>query len=243
MTTPQPLQVSNLEARTTREKLVDVLRPLLWLSVIALAVVLAGRLLINAYPAIEPWWFALVALPAAWALFVLRVLQRSIYGFVEVVIGIFTVKYTYGLGALSEARTLVPLAAAIYVIIRGLDNIDQGLKQYCATFLNPGDAFVLTFYWEVGVKGRFLSGKEQRSIYRKMVTPLIKELWIEFDQMGIEPTAKTGYKWMRKHHALQFLNEGAIKLCRRLDRHSSDRNILKARQPKRQQQHQTRPTQ
>src|ERR1700688_3007450 len=98
--------------RTTRDKLLGILKPLLWLVIIALAVIWAGRLLINAYPIIALWWFALIALPAAWALFVLRIFQRSIYGFVEVVVGIFTVTYIYVAsdeGVMSDTKSLLAI--------------------------------------------------------------------------------------------------------------------------------------
>ncbi|WP_157083364.1 hypothetical protein [Bradyrhizobium manausense] len=209
--------------RTTCDKLLDILWPLLWLLIIAIVVVLTSRLLINAYPTTEPYWFALFALPAAWALFVLRVFQRSIYGFAEVVIGIYTVIETFraavtsNTGVMSDTKTLLALVAAIYVVIRGLDNIDQGLKQYCATFLNPDDAFAFTFYWEVSVKGRFLNRRLKRGIYLRMVRPLFKKLWIEFEQMnrGTDKDAwETPYWWARKHYVLALLSERAVNLCR-----------------------------
>ncbi|OAF07199.1 hypothetical protein AYJ54_17890 [Bradyrhizobium centrolobii] len=196
--------------------------------IIATAVVWAGRLLINAYPVIGLGWFALIALPVAWAFFILRVFQRSIYGFVEVVIGVFTVTNTYNIGFMSDPKTLLTLAAGIYVVVRGLDNIDQGLNHYCATFLNRDDAFACTFYWEVGVKGRFLSGKLKRGVYLKMVRPLFKQLWAEFEQLncGTDKDAwETPYWWARKHHVLALMNERAVRLCR------SERHLSRGSQP------------
>jgi len=216
--------------RTLLEKILGIVRPLFWLLVIALAVIWATRLLTSAY---RLWWFALIALPAAWVLYVLRVFQRAIYGFVEVVIGIITVMNTYTLAVttnvdvMSDTRTLMTLAAGIYIVIRGLDNIDQGLRQWCATFLHPDDALSAIYYWEVGVKGRFLSRKLKRGIYLKMARPLFKEKWIEFEELnrGVDKAKHhaTGYWWSRKYYALHFMNERAVKLCR-VDRHESHRS-------------------
>ncbi len=213
--------------RTLPEAILSILRPLIWLLAIGLTVVWVARLLTSAYPL---WWFALIALPAAWILFVLRVFQRAIYGFVEIVIGIITVMNTYteavttNVNVMADTKILLTLAAGIYIVIRGLDNIDQGFKQWCATFLHPDDIFSFTFYWEVGVKGRFLSKKLKRDIYRKMVRPLFKQQWIEYDQISRSTNkneAKTAYWWQRKHYAINFMNERAVRLCRGADKFHS----------------------
>jgi hypothetical protein len=79
---------------------------------------------------------------AAVALFWLRRRHRVIYGFGEVLAGIFTLSQSYHIGrgaftsAFAEAFqpfqwqvVFLTTVAAVYIIVRGFDNIEQGWKS------------------------------------------------------------------------------------------------------------------
>lgn len=145
------------------------------------------------YWSISTFWFALVALPIAWGLFALRCSQRSFYGLVEVIVGIVTVLNAFpgvkalweavrsmGVGQATQSSPALAIVAAIYIIIRGLDNIDQGLPAFRTSSLNPFDHDLLEFYWEVGAKLRWRR-KKRIKIYSRLAARRIREVAAERD--------------------------------------------------------------
>lgn len=142
-------------------------------------------------------WLPIVALPTAWLLFILRGRHRFIYGFVEIIIGVVAIANGFsgvhafvslvstGDGGITSSQLTPTLAivGAIYIVIRGLDNMDQGMKAFVTSIINPFDPYASEFYWEVIVKGKF--ARHKRSIvYRKLAYRYAKSL---FNNRGIEP--------------------------------------------------------
>ena len=212
----QPQLKTEPPQRSFATALWNVLAPAALLLVIAAATVGIAQVIVDNFATIKLWWFVLVALPVAWPLFVLRYHQRLIYGFIEIVIGSFTANQTYNAGALLGSTKLLTLAAAIYVIIRGLDNVDQGLKRFCQQFLVAEDAFILTYYWEVCAKGQF-ARRARRGIYRSMIRPIWRKNWEEFEQLTKwtnRTTWATPYWFARKNFMETFTNENIANISR-----------------------------
>ncbi len=188
-------------------------KSVLWTSIaLLLTAVLAAGLIqwgISNYPSIVKWWFLLAALPAAWGLFALRCWQRALYGLLEVIVGVLAV----GNASPSAGRDPTNLTAAlaviagVYIIIRGLDNIDQGLPAYKSAFLYPPDAWLLQFYWEIVAKGRIRKSQRART-YRRLVRPYLKPIAAEFEQIASpkdRPSA-TARGFQRKYYVMNFMD-------------------------------------
>jgi hypothetical protein len=62
--------------------------------------------------------------------YAVRRVHRIFYGSVEILAGIVLAFYAISPALNLGAREVVTLAAAFYVIVRGLDNIGEGLKTY-----------------------------------------------------------------------------------------------------------------
>jgi hypothetical protein len=90
-----------------------------------------------------PWVYVFAGITAAIALFWLRKRHRILYGGTEVLAGIFTLVQSYHLGrgaftsAFAEAFqpfqwqvVFLATLAGVYIIVRGLDNIEQGWRAH-----------------------------------------------------------------------------------------------------------------
>ena len=89
-------------------------------------------LLIVIYAGLQFTWVKLLALAAligiGWFLFKLRTDHRMFYGIGEVCVGI-AICWVGLNGANTEGlASAMPLAAGVYVIVRGLDNCQEGTK-------------------------------------------------------------------------------------------------------------------
>ena len=71
------------------------------------------------------WYGIVVAAGLYWA----RGTMTTLYGAVEVAIGVLALVLAGGAPAGSGAGQLVAVAAGVYVIIRGLDNVEKGLPD------------------------------------------------------------------------------------------------------------------
>ncbi|MGR9462706.1 hypothetical protein [Rhizobium leguminosarum] len=85
----------------------------------------------------------LVAMVAGFTLFVLRELERAVYGFIELVFGIAIICFTFFYQTRVATPTLTTqeflftisqLGGCLYLVVRGLDNLGQGLKRYPAMY-------------------------------------------------------------------------------------------------------------
>ena len=204
--------------RTFANIFLSILIPISILLIVGVITVIVLSVFLHAYLNIKVWWFAFAAIPAAWAFFILRVMQRSIYGFIEVVIGIFTIAHIYNTEDMNSTKTALAIAAAIYVIIRGLDNIDQGIKSFCSSFISQDDRFRFLFYWETIGKGGFIHRKIKRAVYLRMTRPKFKYYWKEFERINVGTDKKswaTPYWFARKHYVLALLDKPVVRLCRK----------------------------
>jgi hypothetical protein len=76
------------------------------------------------------WWGIPYAIGLAFGLYVLRSKQRFIYGSIEVIVGIAAISTTiFGQSPSPGLALLVAVSSGIYIIVRGLDNIDNGLSN------------------------------------------------------------------------------------------------------------------
>jgi hypothetical protein len=72
--------------------------------------------------------FALIsAYYAAACLYYVRISFRRTYGLIEIAIGLAAVYYSVPRFADPTPLTIVQIGAGIYIIIRGIDNVDQGM--------------------------------------------------------------------------------------------------------------------
>lgn len=69
------------------------------------------------------WWAAAAAICLYW----LRSIAATVYGSLEIGVGLMGLGIAANTPALTPPGQLFALMAAIYVIVRGLDNIDRGL--------------------------------------------------------------------------------------------------------------------
>ena len=124
---------------------------LLSLSIIPPLISMASRLSaaltnpasrIYAFPGLS----AAAVLALGLALFAIRRRYRSTYGAVEVVIGV-VVALTQTVDVLNSGRAidghfvLAMLTAGVYLVVRGLDNVDQGLEK------TPSDPTARAMLW------------------------------------------------------------------------------------------------
>jgi len=83
------------------------------------------------YPQIQTDNFAralavLALLEVAAALYWLRSTNRSIYGIAEACLGTFICWHTFAANEPGDATTALKLGAAVYIVVRGLDNAKEG---------------------------------------------------------------------------------------------------------------------
>lgn len=112
-------------------------RPYLWVVVVLIALGLALYLVFNSGPLVT----ALAGLLAAGTFFWMKLKHRILYGASEMFAGIYILfqHYPEGRGAFSAGFSsgfqifrwnvvLISTLTAVYIIVRGLDNIREGLK-------------------------------------------------------------------------------------------------------------------
>ena len=77
-------------------------------------------------------WLVGVSIAVGYLLYVFRTKRRTAYGITEIVVGITTVWFS----ALDASQGpnighLVATLGGIYIIVRGLDNVDNGMDDFC----------------------------------------------------------------------------------------------------------------
>jgi hypothetical protein len=95
--------------------------------------------------------YILVAVSVAYWLFVLRNKQRAIYGFFEVAVGVAAVWSSTLTISSPNLSNAIAVLGGVYIIIRGLDNIDQGLEAFCRKIPRPLGQ-ILWGYWFLFMK-------------------------------------------------------------------------------------------
>jgi hypothetical protein len=87
------------------------------------------------------WWGIPYAIGLAFGLYILRSKQRFVYGSIEVIVGIAAISTTiFSQSSSPGLALLIAVSSGIYIIVRGLDNIDNGLgnpDQKLPAWLRP----------------------------------------------------------------------------------------------------------
>ncbi|CDZ61367.1 Hypothetical protein NGAL_HAMBI2605_14660 [Neorhizobium galegae bv. orientalis] len=93
---------------------------------------------------ISPYLVTPLGVALALMLFGCRGYLPSVYGFLEILVGIWTIDNTAPAVSLNNFPSLIPFLAGIYVVIRGLDNFAKSLNPasrvgrfFSAVFNNP----------------------------------------------------------------------------------------------------------
>jgi hypothetical protein len=123
------------------------------LSALALGLALAfgiGQLILWAN---NFWWFIPIAVLTAWGLYLLRDRVRSAYGLTEVIAGIAAISTSVLSRAGTEAAHLIAVLGGIYIVVRGLDNIEQGMDAL-SQIIHPGLYTRIRFIWARRIKRR-----------------------------------------------------------------------------------------
>jgi hypothetical protein len=108
----------------------------------------------------EPW-FVPVGLTMAWLLYVLRERLLPLYAMLEIVIGIAAVTASVRTGSTADrVPHLIAVFGGIYVIVRGLDNLNKGLPALQAA-LPYRVAIRLGQAWELIFKFRLPPHREE----------------------------------------------------------------------------------
>src|SRR4029077_14362157 len=95
----------------------------------------------------EPW-FVPVALIIAWLLYVLRERIRWLYAITEIIVGIAAIASYIGSGRPGGLTQLLTVFGGIYIVVRGLDNFNQGLPTLLY-FLPEGISGRIQRYWDL----------------------------------------------------------------------------------------------
>jgi hypothetical protein len=74
-------------------------------------------------------WFILVASGAAWLFYVCRVYARWLYALLEIAVGVASILSAVQGTASSDLARLMAVFGGTYVIVRGLDNFENGMGQ------------------------------------------------------------------------------------------------------------------
>jgi hypothetical protein len=132
-------------------------------GVLALAswlVFLFGRFLLSTY---VHWWFVPILLVLTWLLFVMRVKILLLYGALEIAVGIAVISSSIGQEAAKANQSGVVLIIAVlggvYVIIRGLDNVDKSITTLAGR-MTKLPYIRLRILWECYVTRRMPSVQE-----------------------------------------------------------------------------------
>jgi hypothetical protein len=78
------------------------------------------------------WWFAYLVVVLSYAFFMLRLRARSIYGVVEVLVGITAIFAAVSKPEDADLAHLIAVLGGAYIVVRGLDNINEGLINFTA---------------------------------------------------------------------------------------------------------------
>jgi rRNA-processing protein FCF1 len=103
-----------------------------WAILIGIFAICVGIVIINVAPLLTSlgWGSVGIALAGGYLLYLLRTHRRTWYGAVEIIVGVGTSIYlAYTETEILDPDRLFKLAAALYVIVRGLDNIERGLEE------------------------------------------------------------------------------------------------------------------
>lgn len=81
------------------------------------------------YRLIVPFTIAawIISVFIAYALFKLRKMNRTLYGHVEIIFGVISIVFSIIQSNLDVMRLGIPFFAGIYIIVRGLTNLEEGL--------------------------------------------------------------------------------------------------------------------
>lgn len=94
-------------------------------------------------------WFIPVSLVLAYVLYVLRTKVRYAYAVVEIIVGIAAICTSVTVSASSDIGHLVAVLGGIYIVVRGLDNLDTGLATLHNKFPKTWRVWNYYFKWNV----------------------------------------------------------------------------------------------
>ena len=75
-------------------------------------------------------WFIPAAVLEAWVLYQIRIRARVLYGVTEVFVGIAAVTSPVANDPQANLAHLLGIAGGVYIVIRGFDNIENGVKAF-----------------------------------------------------------------------------------------------------------------
>jgi len=99
--------------------------------IIGIGVWLVGQLFARMLWLMHGIWFFPVALAAVYVLYILRTKLRYAYAFVEIIAGLAAISTALLDPRVSDLGQASAVLGGIYIVIRGLDNLDQSLDEVC----------------------------------------------------------------------------------------------------------------
>jgi hypothetical protein len=101
----------------------------------------------------EQPWFIPIAILCAWGLFIFRNRARFWYGVLEAVVGVSVIYTSIANSSATGLTRLLTVIGGIYIVIRGFDNIDQGISSLRHT-LSPNLFASVFVIWNLFFKLR-----------------------------------------------------------------------------------------